>query len=105
MGAQCATRERGGRFQQLGWPGESHAQTDRQRRVGIVFAWYQTGRALQVRNPHSDWSGAAKERSVRIFQSARQSDCVAGVRSGALPLERRRMDRGPPKQKLAAESD
>ena len=35
LGAECAARQRGRRFQFLGWPRPSDAQTARQRRLGI----------------------------------------------------------------------
>ena len=38
LGAERAARQRGRRFQRLGWPGQSDAQAARQRRLGIISA-------------------------------------------------------------------
>ena len=53
LGAERAARQRGRRFQWLGWPRQSDAQTPRQRRLGIVSARRKRRRALQVRDPHA----------------------------------------------------
>ena len=90
-----------------GWDGRVNPmrKLHRQRRLGIIFARDQGRRALQIRNPHPDRRGAAQERSVRIFQSARQIDSVPGVRSRTLRMERRRMDGSAPEEELAAKPD
>ena len=48
---------------------------------------------------HPGRRGSAQERSVRVLQSTRQSNGVAGLRSGALQMERRRMDGSAPQKR------
>ena len=64
-----------------GWDGrvQSDAPAARQRRMGIISARRRGGRSLQIRDPDAHGCCFVEERSVRVFQSARQIETSSMV--------------------------
>jgi hypothetical protein len=71
LGAQCRTRERGGRLQQLGWPRPRHARARRFRHLGTVHPRPGCRRSLQVRDSqprHRRRAGQGRSRTRAQFE-------------------------------------
>ncbi len=84
VGAKCARRQRGRRFQPLGRAGPHDAHARQLGRVGAVHSRRRRGIQLQVRNSHARRQPADEKRSLRAADGS-----AAGDGLGRLPIDLR----------------
>src|SRR5216684_2497113 len=94
MGAQCAARQRGRRFQRLGRQALPDAPAPGGRHLGDLHPWTRAGPRLQIRDPRRRrHAAAAQGRPLRRARRAAAGDGHGRCPAVAPRLERHGVDR------------
>ena len=105
LGAERAARQRGGRFQRVGRPGQPDAQIVRQRSLGTVFAGCGGRGALQVRDPDASAARSCSRAIPSRFSASTARRPLRWFTISSVQLERRGMDGIAAEQGMAEERD